>query len=290
MALPARVDGQPQRAPRPGVSSSLLAVAPTIDDPELRWLDGITWEPEGCTVADSAVVECLGNTSQLTPDAAGDVEAANPIYLWASDTCSALQYQSRDWIGRATRALDAAESFLLARELWTGTKVQAEGWDNQFLTSGDSTIYASGFPLAVDLAMSAMDGELTTCLRNRQGMIHVRPHMLPYLIAADLVWMSGTTWLSPNGHLIVADAGYTGSQPVGEDAPEVTDQWIYGTDMIYTRLGPVQTLPRAVTDENLVEVMDRDTNDITVWAGRFATWQWDHCCHIAVQVTLAPPA
>lgn len=294
MAGEQRIEGQPLRAPRPGVSSALLVVAPSIDDSTMRWVDGVQWSPEGCGPAGAELIPCAGNSELLTADDNEPVQRAHSVYLWAARECSTLGLldESIDYLGRVRRALERDESFLLATQLWGGELLD-EPTRTLTGTTGEAdtlpTVVTAGELLAAH-AFAVLDGELTECARNGQGMIHMSPLVLARLVAAQAVWMSGTTWLSPNGHIIVADAGYDGSPPAGT-APEADTQWMYATDMIWTRRGPLETVPKQLaTPEDLAQIVDRSTNDFTVWAGRFALWQWDACCHLAAQLDTTPTA
>lgn len=114
-------------------------------------------------------------------------------------------------------------------------------------------------------------------------MIHVTAGLLTTLYSLQLVWRDGTQWVTPNGHVVVADAGYTGSGPQGEGG--TATQWAYATDMIRFRYGPIDVLPSSDSAEAIAQVVDRTNNDFTAWAGQFIGTEWDGLCHLATQFT-----
>lgn len=278
MAPKAPVVPVPLTAPRTG----LLAVAPTIDDPDLRWVDGFEWAPEGGNLSGVSAVSCLGSTDSRTPGSPAAVASNDPVYVWASEECSTIGYARRDWIGRVQRALLAEQSYRIALELWAGAENTQHSLGNGQLASptADNVFYSK----APEDGFACMDGLLTARLRNRQGMIHVTPGLLATLWHLNAVYRDGGMWMSPNQNIVVADAGYTGTGPQGEYV--TTDQWMYGTDMIRLRLGPVETFPASLDDQQvLAAYVDRQTNDLEVWAGRFIGVEWDQIVHLAGQVT-----
>lgn len=274
------VEPQPVRAPRSGLA--LLNAAPSITDADLHWLDGIRWSPEIRAGASAIGIECGSNGERTPPSQLGMVEFV-PFLVWAAEKCSTKGGGVRDWFGRARRALEAQQSFLVAGEFWNGTL--GEELSNANLAASTATTVTSSAQTAQD-GLAAIDSALTRRLLNRPGMIHCRPEMVT-LWAEWLRFESGTV-LSPGGHLIVADAGYTGdgprSVPEGAvNAADGTSQWVYGTDLVYVRLGKVETLPSDT--DTIAEGVDRLVNNQTVWAERMAAIQWDEHAHLAAEIS-----
>jgi hypothetical protein len=283
--LRAPVQAPQARPPRYG----LLAAAPTVDDGDLRALAG-GWEyqPEACGLSGRDSIACAGNVAAMDPSGQrpGIIEG-DPIWLWAGDECSTFGFAARDWQGRARRQLAATESYELAAELWDGTVATADGLANPFLASAgaNSDTVTNGAADPVD-ALACIEQGLAELLRGQQGMVHVTPQLLTHLRAADAVAREGTVWTTTMGHIVVADAGYSGAGPGGAAAG--ASQWAYGTSMIQVRLGPIEVIPGSLDDaRNLAAAMDRSVNDIVVLAGRLAGLQWaNDCAHVAAQVDL----
>lgn len=275
------------RPPRYG----LLAAAPTVDDADLRVLAG-GWEyqPEACGLSGRDSITCAGST-QGVMDAADQrpgVLEGDPLWLWAADECSTFGFQARDWQGRARRQLAATESYELAAELWDGTVTAADGLANPYLASAaaDSDTVTSAAADPVD-ALACIEAGLARYLRGQQGMVHVTPQLLTHLRAAQAISREGTVWTTSMGHIVVADAGYSGAGPGGAAAG--ASQWAYGTSMVQVRLGPVEMIPGTLDDaRSLAAAMDRAVNNVVVVAGRLAGYQWaNDCAHVAAEVDLA---
>lgn len=274
------------RPPRYG----LLAAAPTVDDADLRVLAG-GWEyqPEACGLSGRDSITCAGSTDGAM-DPSGQrpgIIEGDPIWLWAGDECSTFGFQARDWQGRARRQLAATESYELAAELWDGTVATADALANPFLASAgaNSDTVTNGATAEVS-ALACIEAALAELLKGQQGMVHVTPQLLTHLRAADAIGREGTVWTTSMGHIVVADAGYSGAGPGGVAAG--ASQWAYGTSMVQVRLGPVEVIPGNLDDaRNLAAAMDRQVNDVVVVAGRLAGYQWaNDCAHVAAEVDL----
>lgn len=282
--LRAVVPAPPVRPPAYG----LIAAAPVVEDPDMRWAGGWEFQPEGCGIGGRDSIVCAGNTGVMDPERGPAIAVGDPVWIWAGDACSTFGTAERDWMGRARRQLAAIESFELASELWDGTITVADGLDNRYLAGpgADSDTVTDG-PSSPVTALACVEGALAVALHGAQGMIHVTNQLLTYLVGSQLVTRQGNLLVSPNGHIVVADAGYSGDGP-GGGAATTAYQWIYGTPIIQVRLGPVELIPGSLDDaRQLAAAMDRAVNDIVVLAGRVAGFQWSsECAHIAAQVNV----
>ena len=118
-----------------------------------------------------------------------------------------------------------------------------------------------------------------------QGMVHMTAQALTHYVTNGTVVKDGTTYVTPNGNLVVPDAGYDGSGPDvnGAPNPASTSQWIYGTSMVSLRMGVVEILPG-----EFAEAVDRSDNTVTFWAQQIVAAEWDHCVHVAAEINLPP--
>lgn len=240
-------------------------------------------------------MDCYGRVDRMDVDAEtlpGVVEGV-PIWLWAGDRCSAFGSAARDWQGRARRQLALIESKLLAAELWDGDLTGDDDvvdndtpLENRYLAGpgGWSDTVTSG-PTDLVRALACVEQGMAHYLNGGQGMIHLTNSLLVHLVAAQVLTRQGNVWTSPAGHIVVADAGYTGSGPNGV-AADADSQWIYGTPVIQVRLSPVEVIPGDITQARaLGEALDNSVNTIRVYAGRAAAFQWtSECAHVAAQV------
>lgn len=280
--MPEPIAAPPARPPRFG----LIASAPVGDGGGARWQHGFAFQPEGCGAGGRVTVDCAGTSDVLDSTPGPGNEDGEPFAVWASDECSTFGFESRDWQGRARRQLAAIESYEIANELWTGD-LNLPGVVSLADPTAD-TLTAAGQPKGAVDALGLLEQGLAQCNKGRQGMVHVTPLLLTHLVTNDSVRLDGTTYITPNGHIVVPDAGYPGTGPNGEAAGAT--QWAYATSFVQVMLGPVDVIPASMTDaRQLAQSMDRAVNSIVVYAERLAAWQWDHCCHVAVQVDLPMP-
>lgn len=286
MVMRGNVQAPTPRAPQYG----LIAAAPAVDSnaPDFRLVNGWAFLPEGCGSSGKLSVECEGNTAEMSSGLASpDAVEGEPVFIFAEDRCSTIGFQSRDWLGRARRQLAAILSYELADELWNGTVSLADGLVNRTLAgvaAESDTLTAGGVtPLA---ALGCITEGLAVTLKGQQGMVHVTPQMLQHLAADSIVTRQGNLWVTAMGHIVVADAGYSGDGPGGVAAGAT--QWIYGTPMLRVRLGTVETIPGSLDDaRSLAQALDYPVNTMAVFAGQLAGVQWDNVCsHLAAEVTL----
>ncbi len=282
--LQGRVLAPPSRPPRYG----LLVAAPPVANQNLQALaSGWTFQPEGCDISGIDTPDCAGNVGVMALDEQPTTITGSPLWIYSGDECAAFGYKARDWQGRARRRLAATESYEIALELWEGAVQQSDSLNNKYLASaaGDSDTVTDG-PSSILNAVADVEAALADTLRGQQGMMHMTPQLLTHAVAADLVRRDGNVWVSPMGHIVVADAGYTGAGP--DDDPATAGQWMYGTPMLQISLGPVEMIPGDLDSAlGLAQSMDRDLNDIVVFAGRLAAVQWSvECAHIAAQTNI----
>lgn len=276
--MPEPVAAVPVRPPRLG----LVAAASALGSVDERWQSSLGFEsvPEGCGASGVLELECEGDTAQMQVDGGQGLNRGTPFVVWAGDRCSTFGFQSRDWPARARRQLEVTRSFQIARELWDG----ALGIDNPLLTDATSDTVTSGAADPVD-ALACLEAGMAEQGFGRQGMIHMPPQLMAHYVSASAVVRDGATLVSPMGHVVVPDAGYTGSGPGGSAAG--ASQWMYGTDVVALRLAEVTTIPTSLSDaRDLAAAMNRSVNDIVVWAVQLVAYQWDRCVHVAAEVNL----
>lgn len=268
---------------RPPVQG-LIATLPVATDPTLR--SGWAFQPEGCAGGGLVSIDCTGSVASRSTSFGPDQVDGDPVMVYAFDKCSSFGFAARDWQGRARRSLAATRSFQLAKELWSGAVASADSLDNRYLAGSGlwSDTVTSG-PTDVVTALADVESALGTCGAGRQGLIHVTTQAIVKMAAANVITRSGSTWVSTNGHLVIADAGYDGSGPGGVAAS--SSQWIYGTSMMRIREGPVEVRPESMDDaRSLAEALNHSTNTVIVWAQQAMALEWDWCCHIAAEISL----
>jgi hypothetical protein len=272
----ALVTAPPNGAPRVG----LLASANLVKESDDRWMNGFEWDPETCgTPGDFTITDPCDSESK--PVAASSANLAyEPYVMHAGDRCSPFEL-ARDWQGRARRLLQACESSIIAAELWTGDKANAEDWPNMSFrrTSADVLSAAAGVDRAD--ALACLEQYLAECSCGQRGMIHATRHVVTAWARDGMVRREAGLILTIHDTIVVPDAGYPGTAPVGTTDLALVS-WAYATGIVDVRLGPVEVLP-----EDIKEAIDRSTNTVEYRAERMAAATFNPCCLGAIGVQVA---
>lgn len=287
------ITAPPAEPPRYSLLSAVQANGQTSGSD--RWEAGVTWNPEACGGGALLAAECAPSPDDPRAVAAQPgIGWASPFYVYADDSCSSFAHAGRDWQGRARRRLEAVQSFQIAQELWRGDFTQDTQPDdedanqiplrNPFLRDTTQVIDASdNAQRAIAVAEAAA---MRTC-EGRRIAVHV-PIVVLEAAMADGSYLqrdTGGVITTAMGSIVIADAGYDGSGPIG--APEAT--WIYATTIPRVRLGAVEVLPATLDDAaQWAQALNRATNSVTIWAQRLALYQLDPCCRIAVSTDVDP--
>lgn len=269
---------QPVVAPqaRPA-KQSLVIAAPIIDDASFRF-GPFTFLPERCADGGRLAIDCLGDTAQMALSGNPAKIDGEGFVVYTGDTCSTIGARGVDLEDRARRHIEIVQSFQIAAELWDGDlNLDATSLAD---VSADTLTGAATTP--VD-ALGMVDWGIGRATMGQQGMVHMTPQILVDLVTNGTLHLEGGLWLTPMGNIVIADAGYSGDGPNGEIAGAT--QWIYGTTMIYLRLGEIDFVSNKPS-----EIIDRSVNTIEYWVWRAAAWEWDECAHVAAQVNVAVPA
>jgi hypothetical protein len=269
------------------------------------YLDDGTATPSGVTVPVSNTTGGPGTYTNLAQ--VGFV----PFLIQVEDTCSAFNWQVRDWTGRALRLLDNATPNAIEREFWSGAFAQntltgpmydatgPAGGLNAFLTqsgtpsSGGGTLAASdltpgGGPPTITRGIQILEDYLANTGFGGQGVLHVAPETSPNLLGARRV---GSLLLSVMDNIIVPGSGYPTSGatgPIGNAnaTPTAGTAWMFATDLVSVRLDEP-----FVTPPVFAEALDRSEagapNQVTIRAQRYAAATWDQNRLAAVRVTLS---
>lgn len=261
---------------------SLVRAADTTRDGEQGWERGLTYAPEtpGGWVALAA---CSAEQVDHLADGPTPVVEYEPWLLQVEHPCHTLfGYDSPAIDAELRRALDATESYAIARELWTGEvtrAVEAAGdrdRRNLSLTDGP-TVLNGGTPVSAKRALGLIEQALGEALRGGRAMIHAARAVRPQV--PDLT-REGNLLTTQVGNLVVSDAGYPDTPPTGVD-PAAGVGWLYGTGMVTVRRGAVRV------DGPEAEVVDTATNTVTRRVDRPVAATFDRAAHYAVAVTLA---
>lgn len=298
----------PLRSPRNGL---LTVVSVKDDETGVRWGHGVAWTAEMLPqdyahLDDPGMAESWHGArdlncamTALTVDARPVGETADPFNIAAYSWCSMLQRDQSERAPRARRLLEATQSMDIAYELWTGTIAQASAanensWLANTTGAGSTAVTWPAHPFQTaaytaptgeppsSAALGRMDSYLTHVLANGSGLLHMSPTFFSYLNAEFPGWLrlEGNVWKSPNGHSIVADAGYTGAAKA-PGGSTLLAEWVIATGPMEIVLGPVDA-----TNPDSTEAFNFALNDIVLFAQRDVLVEWEpHVAHGAFQFT-----
>jgi hypothetical protein len=252
---------------------SLIRAAVTNLDGEPGWERGLTYAPEtpggyralaACTAAEFDDLEATAPTPVV------DYE---PWELHVEHPCHTTFGLDRPYLEEQLgRALDATESYAIARELWNGDLTRGsddadgEPLPNLSLVDGP-TVLNGGAPVRPRLALGLLEKAVGDALRGSIAYLHT-DRVVQQFLGHDLT-RDGNLITTRVGNLVVADAGYPGTGPGGV-TPADGVGWLYGTGPVVVRRSTVfPAFPDAQT-------IDTRNNSITL----------DRAAHFAVAVDL----
>lgn len=274
----------PALAPQVGRVTAFSALDVRRDDPG-RWLGGYEFQPEACDGGFALPMNCFGNTTAMGTTEHPDNILGSGWIVGFGDVCSTFGFQDADYEARARRGLSAVESYQFARELWTGEQTGPAGSptlsENRPLADPEVDVIGSG-ALAPDPALACLEQALMVCGMNRRGFIHATPQLMATWVVNGAIRREGGIWLTPSDNVIVSDAGYLGSDPDTPTTPPTTTQWAYATSWMQVRVGQVMVVGGPNADG-----IDRSVNTVKTWAVEPVMVQWDQCCHLGIEVSLA---
>jgi hypothetical protein len=202
--------------------------------------------------------------------------------LYGSYNCPPVGRSANDAFRIATQRLRIHEGRELERVFWTGVTDSGEDI-NPSLAFGNSecgsaAVIVGEGELSPTAGLAVLESALVDCAPGG-GVIHANYGLAAYFAAAHLIYRDGDTWFTVTGQRIAFGAGYPGSGPDNVAAAAGTS-WLFAT-------GPVGIWRSDIflTPERLDQAVDRDINDVTVFAERTYAVGWS-CCLFATLVTL----
>ena len=193
----------------------------------------------------------------------------------------------------------------VATELWSGVVARAALDDgdtsyngNRWLTRSDYGDVVSGAglveindedsPVPLVGAIGLLEQYLSCCSDVGRGVIHIPPALIGPLASEGTSLApptSGGSRFTASGHALVADCGYTGYGPDGDDGPTLPPDgvmWIYATGPLfihYSTMTPIGSYEE-------VMAMFAEYNNTVALAPAEAVVIWG-CCHAAVAVDVS---
>lgn len=258
-----------------------------------RWANGVTWEGEPCGDDGGLYDPCEGATKTIT-DNGGVVEFA-AVTAQSAVSCTSLSrggvLPDAD-VARARSLLNVEQHRFVGEEVWSGTLAQAASLPNQWLSNEEGLCQIlDGVAVGVVDGLAALEEALyglgdCGCVPAGQGMIHVDPYTLTLWEASWTIIDSGFPGSANTagmlrtrlGTIVVTGPGYDGSDPDG--VVGATTRWAYATPLMFGALTQPKVLDPAFRE------MDRDNNQVPVYAERTIAVGWDPCCRVGVEIDL----
>lgn len=281
-----RIPGPVFRPYRYGLLGSVDIIAPS--DP--HWASGVTWDDELCSNVTSTLAGCSVITSagaedipDKVPDGDGDHCCAEPFTVIGSFKCPPVGRPANDAFRIAVERLHLNEGRGVEEIFWTG--LTDAGPIDGSLQGGnlscsdppvDVTPEGATDGLGIVAAMAVLESALAGCSAGL-GAIHATYGLLPFMAEANLLDVDGDRLFTRSGVSLVFGRGYPGSGP--DNVPAAAGQtWVFAT-------GPLAIWRSDVflTPPRLEEAVDRQLNDVTVFAERSYAVGWS-CCLFAVRV------
>jgi len=259
----------------------------------VHWQQGVTWI-ERCPTGDTTYDECLSVTGTgappeppaKTPNVDQEFRGATPVTVIAEFQCTPVGLGEAQSV--AQDALARIEQHQLETAFWTGQAADQAvvfphlAADTEVL-DGDVVLQSVASPVVtgadVAAALGALEQELADCYKG-QGLIHVPRTALPTLAAWKLVREDGGRLVTPNGNLIVAGGGYTGTGPDGATPADGTT-WIYATGAAFGYRSNVYFT-------QVRDSLNRATNTLRMQAERTYLIGFE-CCLLAAHIVLGVP-
>lgn len=258
-----RVDG-PAPVARPYGLLQSPAVT-IIDEPDERWLNGVTLDRYLLARGDVTGSPC--DLSTVAPfDAVRSPGANDGDYaafgVVMGEECATAGLDSAEFRRRLRASFEASDGAVV---------------ESQFMYPAD----AANPSLAAD-ATTITGGGLGTAFGNLEqefadnhgslGVFHISPKLATHLqaLTPGFLIASGRGWVTVNGSPVVIGAGYTGIAPIGQSASDATHEYVYMTGPVQARRTDTMIFP----GEDY-EAVDRETNTFTVYAIRYYALVWD---------------
>lgn len=270
--------------PRYGLLNTIQPVR--VTDPH-AFAGPVQWRSNLCTSVESIVDLCPPDGYIKSTERCIEWCCADPFIVKGSYDCPPVGTNPAEAFEIARRRLLAWESYEVERVFWTGVSANGQIVNPSLALGNDQcgiqpiNLSPAG-PLAPAAALGLLEEALTGVVPGG-GVIHA-PYGLAAFLKNQKLLCGGCgeddgRYYTPTGMSLVLGAGYPGSGPDNVVAPAGTT-WIFGTGPVGIWRSDVFMVP-----EDLKEGVNRQINDVTVFAERFYAVGFS-CALFAVQVTL----
>lgn len=252
-------------------------------DREVRWIRGFAFDPESCAVDGTLVDNCNDTTDDPTPNADPADVSYQPFALEAMVKYQTFARPQPDAQARAARKLAAQRSWLLERELWSGTKAIAVSAPNNYLVKAPTLLNNLGSAFGFVDGLAQLEQGIAAASSWERGMIHCTPALATLWSGENLIHKEGNLLVTNLGTIIVPGRGYPGTGP-GGNVNAKHFQWAFATGPITVRFGQVTF---GGTDDDTMAGVNRTTNERKVRAYQFAAATWSGCIDAGAFIDLS---
>lgn len=194
-------------------------------------------------------------------------------------TCSAISlgWDVEKFQNRATAVLEATQSFAIEQAFSQGIV----GSLNPYFLDGNQSTPAGVTAVRPEVGLSYLENAIGST--GRQGLIHMTPGIAAGLGFNYLREEENEGPVTTNaGTPVSIGGGYIGAHLLGHTSPSPGDpEWAFAT-------GPVNVRLSEVVEQEISQVLDRTTNDVTFRVERYALATWDCALQAAVLIDWTP--
>jgi hypothetical protein len=194
-----------------------------------RWANGVSFVGYGCDteVHPSATDPCAESEEKEDPQGFTEPAEFPPFVFYLNLQCTALSMTPAE-LHKHLDVLTASElSPIFAEQVMNGV------WNSAAPSlMSEATVVSQTGMASPHAAVGAVEDGLADLWRGAVGMIHVPPSVLVQIV--DMLVFEDGRFVTPSGHIVVADAGYQAGSP-GSGVSTAGEAWVYGSSPVHYR-------------------------------------------------------
>ena len=245
-----------------------------------RWLAGVTFQALGCNPLTRIESIACGVVPVKTANTMGDVIGFDSFTIYDAIEGSLLCTDILRLDSDVEIRMPAMVSEQLANELMAGGARAYNGAspdvNPSFVTSAS---VVTGGPYLPNEALALLEQGAADLLHGGQATLHLTPRGFSSVNGMDQAENINGRWVTAQGHVVIADAGYDGTEPDANAGAIMADEWWYMSGPVFFAL--TQPEPLGMPYERV----DYATNQLTNIYEGYATVVFDPCAILAVPVS-----
>lgn len=269
----------PLGEPTPRRLLDIIQRIPGLDNPdqqaagnELRWLNGIKFEPWPCrSLSAVAASDCSDETLAAITATCEAARTQYPFQIIDALKASTLEWTVElldSYLGLRAQTM---VSSIFAAELISGAASGGMALSKSAHAPDDIAFGAAAKPIWEVLA--ALESELAQNIPNQRGIIHVPPGMLSTAtMSYGCLLNPNGFYETPNGNIVIGDSGYQQPvQPTGQPAPSAGTDWVYASGPVWFQMTDFMGLGVGSDSYNFAR------NEINRWISGYGILVFDPC-------------